>query len=169
MTLYDLTDTYKEFQALVDSGEIEMADALDTLEAIKGDIDDKADNIACILKGMTAEAEAIKAEENALEKRRKAIEGKCKDLKEYLSKELLKANKPEVLTPRNKITFRHSSALEILDEKALEAWAKNNLEYGAVEVVPQVKYRKENIAAALNGGMKVPGVEIVERQNIQIK
>ena len=46
----------------------------DTLTAIEGEFDTKAENIAVYIKNMTAEVKALKAEEDALRLRRKAFE-----------------------------------------------------------------------------------------------
>ena len=46
----------------------------DTLESIEGEFEDKADNIACLIKTFDAEVEAIKAEEKNLKERRERKE-----------------------------------------------------------------------------------------------
>ena len=62
MKLYELTDQYDEVINLLYDGETDEQTILDTLESIEGEIEDKADNYARIIKNLSAEAEMVKAE-----------------------------------------------------------------------------------------------------------
>ena len=66
MKLYELTEQYDGVMNLLYDGETDEQTILDTLESIEGEIEDKADNYAKIIKTMTAEAEAIKSEEDRI-------------------------------------------------------------------------------------------------------
>ena len=57
------------------------------------------------------------------------------------------------------VSYRKSTAVEITDLDALP------FAYTVTEIKPD----KERIAAALKNGETVPGAELVERNNIQIK
>ena len=167
MKLYEIAADYQKFLEAVESGEIPEIAINDTLESIQSLLEEKADNIACIIKNMAAEAEAIKAEEQSLAERRKAKERQIDYLKSYLSDALLKSGCPKIETARNKITFRKSEVVSIENEKEFIEWAeKNNDEYLTYKS-PTIN--KTAIKKALTAGEEVKGVSIESKQNIQIK
>ena len=77
MKLYELTEQYEEVINLLYDGETDEQTILDTLESIEGEIEDKADNYARIIKNLTAEAEMVKAEADRLNRRRKSLEDRA--------------------------------------------------------------------------------------------
>ncbi|MBO1683294.1 siphovirus Gp157 family protein, partial [[Clostridium] scindens] len=52
MRLYELTEQYDGVMNLLYDGETDEQTILDTLESIEGEIEDKADNYAKIIKNM---------------------------------------------------------------------------------------------------------------------
>ena len=167
MRLYELTNDYMDLLFAIDNEEIPEEAITDTLEAITASIEEKADNIACMLKGLEAEAQAIKAEEDRLKARRQAKERAYERIKAYLSEERLKANITAVDTARNKITFRKSESVQIVDEGAFLSWALINntelIKFG--EPKPNVSVIKK----ALKDGATIQGAELRVNQNIQLK
>ena len=164
MKLYELANDYMALMQAIDNGEIPEEAIADTLEAIKGEIEIKADNIACILKNLDADVAAIKAEEERLAARRKAKEKTHERIKQYLSLMLQNVGVGEVETARNKITFRKSEAVNI--DPTFIAWARVNrddlLNYGAPTA------NKTEIKKALKGGAEIPGAHLVTNMNIQL-
>lgn len=90
----------------IENGDIPEEALTDTLESITSLLDEKADNIACWIKQLTAEAEAIKAEEDKLAERRKRKLKRAERLTEYLSECLTNAGRTKIETPRNVISFQ---------------------------------------------------------------
>ncbi len=88
MKLYELSEQYEELQAMLCDGEEEEQTIRDTMEAIEGEIEDKADGFAKIICAMTAEAEAVKYEEDRLHRRRMTLENRAKWLKDTLQANL---------------------------------------------------------------------------------
>ena len=117
MKLYEITELFMRFANMVEAGEIEEDAIADTLESIEGELEEKADNIACLIKSWQAEAEAIKAEEKALAERRKVKENQINNLKNYISNTMLTLGKTKIETSRNLISFRKSTALYISNEE----------------------------------------------------
>ena len=62
MKLYELSREYETLSNLWETGEIPDEAARDTLEGIAGEAEEKADNIACMVKNLNAEAKAMKEE-----------------------------------------------------------------------------------------------------------
>ena len=165
MKLYEIANDYLALMQAIEDGEIPEEAVADTLEAIEGDIEVKADNIACILKNIDAEVLAIKAEETRLAERRKAKEAAHKRLKEYLSEVLQRTGIGKVETARNVITFRKSESVE-LDESFI-AWAYKNRD--DLLTFSEPKANKTEIKKALKSGAEIVGAQIVVNHNIQIK
>lgn len=167
MKLYEIANEYLAFLQAVEEGEIPEEAIADTLESITAEIEVKADNIACILKTLTAEVNALKEEEDRLAERRKVKENYHNRLKTYLSEILLKAGLEKVETTRNLISFRKSESVVIEDEAEFIAWAQVNrgdlLKYTAPSA------NKTKIKNALKGGATIIGAELRVNKNMQIK
>lgn len=167
MRLYEITNDYLALMEAVENGEIPEEALADTLEAITTSIEDKADNMACLLKNLDAEIVAIKAEEDRLKERRRVKENAYERFKQYLSDSLQRAGLSKVETARNKITFRKSEKVVIEDELIFAAWAMKNREDLLTYSVPKANLTA--IKAALKSGAEVEGAELRVNQNIQIK
>jgi hypothetical protein len=55
MKLYELANDYLALMQAIDNGEIPEEAIADTLESITAGIEEKADNIACLLKNIEAD------------------------------------------------------------------------------------------------------------------
>lgn len=166
MKLYELSNEYVALMQAIDNDELPEEAIADTLEAIKGEIEVKADNIACLLKNIEADVTAIKAEETRLAERRKAKEKAHERLKQYLSDVLQKMSIDKVETARNNITFRKSESVE-LDEDTFIIWAQDNRDDLLTYSAP--KANKTEIKKALKGGAEIVGASLITKKNIQIK
>jgi hypothetical protein len=166
MKLYDLTNEYLALLDAIDNDEIPEEAIADTLEAITGEIESKADSIACLLKNLDADILAIKAEESRLAERRKAKEKSYERIKEYLSSTLQIAGLDKIETARNKISFRKSESVEV-DEASFILWAQKNRDDLLTYVAPKVN--KTEIKKALKNGEEIIGAELRVNTNIQLK
>ena len=167
MKLYEIAADYQSFMEAVENGEIPDEYIADTLESITATLEEKADNIVCIIKNMTAEAEAIKAEERNLAERRKTKERQIERLKKYLSDTLIKSGYTKIETARNKISFRNSKSVTIDNERYFIQWAMiNNDEFLSYK---EPTINKTAIKEAISSGAEIPGAHIESKQNIQIK
>lgn len=167
MKLYEIATEYQNFLEAIENGEIPEEAIADTLESIISIFEDKADNIACLIKNMSAEAEAIKAEESKLAERRKAKEKQVDRLKEYLSDTLLASGYTKLETARNKITFRKSESVAVDDEAEFIKWAMGNEDTYLTYKDPTIN--KTAVKDALKNGIELNGVRIESKQNLQIK
>jgi outer membrane murein-binding lipoprotein Lpp len=167
MKLYEIAADYKRLLQMIEDGEIPEEAIKDTLESITSILEDKVDNIACLIKNINAEVEAIKAEEKALAERRKAKENHVERLKDYLTETLINNGCTKVETARNKVTFRKSEPVHIADETAFISWAR--LYRDDLLTYSEPKVNKTAIKKALQNGDEIVGASIEEKQNIQIK
>lgn len=168
MRLYEISEAYNDFLLAYENGDIEESAFADTLESIEGAFEDKAENIACLIKSLDAEAEAIKAEAAKLNERAKVKGNEAERLKAYLAQHMLATNTLKLESPRVRLSFRKSEAVEILDEAAFIADAQSAgrddlLSYKAPTV------NRTAIKKAIKAGETVQGAALVEKQNLQIK
>lgn len=168
MKLYELTDEYLRFADDYDNGLIPDEAVLDTLDSIAGEIDEKVESIACLVKNLRAEAEAIKAEEANLKARRESKERQTERIKFYLQKCLLDAGLKKVETPKAKVSFRHSKSVEIEDESAFIRWAKATNRGDVVTTRIEVKPNKTEIKRIIESGEEIAFCTLKEKDNVQI-
>lgn len=164
MRLYEISDIYRNVINAVENEEVNYNDIKEALDVIEDDFDNKVDNTACLIKDMQGDVEKMKTEEKNLSQRRKFMEKRIDDLKQYLSYNLLAVGKRKLETSRNKISFRKSSALKIDDEKSFAAFYP---EYCNVETVYKVD--KNRVKQSIKNGEVIEGASVIESDNIQIK
>ena len=127
------------------------------LEALELERSEKIRNIALWIKNLKSDATALDAEEKAFKARKDAAKKKAEQLSGYLASVL---NGEKVTGTDFAISWRKSTAVNVLDEKALPP----------TFLVPQPpKVDKTEISKALKNGETVSGAELVERQNMTIK
>ena len=83
-TLYQLSDEYQELLSMALDPDIDEEALADTLEGIEGEIEDKADGYAKVMRNLEADASAIKAEIARLTERKKHIEANIDRMKRSL-------------------------------------------------------------------------------------
>ena len=155
MTIYEIE---QEILETVDEETGEIID-LDRLNALEMERDKKIGNVACWIKDLKAEAEAIKAEKQALDKRQKAAENKAERLKEWLQG-ILQGEKFK--DSRCSISYRKSEKVVFAEDFAYVTLPDSMKK---VTVEP----RKTEIKEFLKTGATIEGVELVESSNIQIR
>lgn len=169
MKLYEISELYDDFMLAIDNGEIEDEQTIaDTLEAIEGSFAEKVDNIANIIQQYEAIAKTWKEKADAITERAKAKQKQADSLKRYLSAHMLKMGTMRFESAENKITFRRSEAVEIADEAAFTEYAQAN-GFDDLLTYKAPTPNKTAIKAAIKSGKEINGVELVEKQNIQIK
>ena len=167
MKLYELAGDYRELMDKLESGELSEELLSDTLEGIRGAIEEKADGIACMLKALEADAAAIKAEEDKLSERRKSKERAYDRMRAYLSDMLLHAGVTNVETPRSQIRFRKSEAVIVDHEADFIRWAEENRDDFLNYKEPSIN--KTAVKKALLAGEEIVGARIETRQNLQVR
>lgn len=159
MKLYEIRQEIENLMNLIDEdGTIEES-SFAQLEELAIAEEDKLENIGLLLKNLTAEAKAIRDEEKALAKRRKAIENQAERLKKYAGDYLLNSGRSEFKTARVKLSFRKSTAVQVDDDELIpdEFW----------QVKKEIS--RSLISKALKDGQAVAGCQLIERQNLQVR
>ena len=84
MNLYEITGNYLAVLDMLDNPEADEQMILDTLESIEGELEDKAENYAKIIKNLEALADSRKEEAKRLTESAKTLENKVTYLKNNL-------------------------------------------------------------------------------------
>ena len=149
MTIYEINEEILNCIDL-ETGEIIDIDRLNDLQLER---DGKIENVACWIKELKAEAEAIKAEKLALAERQKVAENKAESLKKWLAYAL---NGEKFKTAKCSVSFRKTESVEVTDEGLSNLMKEHDelLTYKAPEP------NKKAIKDALKDGLSVQGVRL---------
>lgn len=96
--LYQLTNNYETVLNMLYDEDVDEQMILDTLESIEGEIEDKADNYAKIIKELEAKANARKEEAKRLTSTAKTFENRAKTLKSNLFNAMKETGKTKFAT-----------------------------------------------------------------------
>ena len=169
MTLYDIDaqiaalDGDAEDDMLIDEESGELISVSQALDALHMEREAKLENVACWVKNLCAEADAIRAEEDRLMKRRKAAETKAANLKAWLLAAMTREDgtTDRLKTARASISVRRNPPTTICDDELLP-WT-----YKTVKQV--ITPDKAAIKAALLAGQEVPGAHLEYGRSVMIK
>lgn len=144
-----------------ETGEINFEKAQSFIDQLQGDRISKIENIALYAQQLRADAAEIKSKEEVLAKRRKAKENKAQWLEDNIKQSLLANGDKRIETAKIYITFRKSVSVNVFDIEKLDK------EFLLVKT--QVSPDKKALSEALKLGLLIPGAELVENNNLQIK
>lgn len=114
MRLYELTEEYLALEDMAYDPEVDEQVLKDTMEALMGEIEDKADNYAKIIKGMQSSIDALREEEQRLNFRRKALENRVKSLKDNLEFNMRQMGKTKFKTELFSFNIQKNGGLQPL-------------------------------------------------------
>lgn len=156
MQLYELTEIYLNLKDM----DIEEGDLNSALENIDDEIETKADNIAKVLRDFDGDIEALKSEEERLAKKRKAIENRQKQLKEYLQNAMLVLDKRKFKTDLFSFNIqKNAPSLKILDESKIPE------DYYKIEK----KLNKNDLKEAVKNGLFEDAAELIRTESLRIR
>ena len=169
MTLYDIDeqiaalDGAAEDDMLIDAETGELISVSQALDALRMEREAKLENVACWVKNLSAEADAIREEENRLVKRRKAAETKAANLKAWLLAAMTREDgtTDKLKTGRVVVSVKRNPPSTVVDEALLPSTYK----------VAKITYQpnKELIKRELLAGGEVPGAHLEYGRSVIIK
>ena len=169
MTLYDIDaqiaalDGAAEDDMLIDAETGELISVSQALDALRMERETKLENVACWVKNLCAEADAIREEENRLAKRRKAAETKASNLKAWLLSAMTREDgtTDKLKTGRVMVSVKKNPPSTVVDDDLLPSTYK----------VAKITYQanKELIKRELLAGGEVPGAHLEYGRSVIIK
>ena len=140
----------------------------DSLTALEGEFNEKAENVAVYIKNLTADINEMKAEEKRLKSRRVSAENQVERMKKYLINSMQAIGVKKISMPRARITLRlNAESVVIENEKALIDWAMRHDETILKYQEPEPK--KTDIKELLRMGEKIPFARLERKESVTIK
>lgn len=162
--LYEIVDRYRELESLADAGDIPAEVIADTLEAIEGEVQEKAVQVACFTKNLDATAEAVRAAAKAMLERAERIEKRAESIRSYLLFNMQAAGITRIECPYFTLAVRKNPpAVVVDDESALPP------QYIVTPPPPTPRPDKAAIARALKAGEAIPGAHLTQSERLEIK
>lgn len=155
MKLYEITDAYLS----LDEAE-KTEDVIKVLDGIKEEFDKKAENTVKVIRNFEGEIQALRDEEKRLADKRKSLEKKKEDLKEYLYLNMERMKVKKINAGIFDINIqKNPPSIKILDEATIP------LKYKILTYNLDKKQLKEDI----KNGAEIKGAELVQTEGIRIR
>lgn len=164
LALYEIADEYLAAAEALSNLDLDDQTIADTLEGLAGAVEVKSTNVALFVRNLEASADAIKAAEEKMAARRRAIENRANSLREYLKIQMLRTGIVKVECPYFKISIRDNPAAVVIDATNLIPDA-----YLHQPEPPPAAPDKKAIGQALKDGKDVPGAHLERGQRVEIK
>lgn len=170
MKLYEV---YMAIQSALDrldfdleTGEIgESTEAvLQELDSLEMERDRILEYVAKVALNIPSDAAALKAEEDRLSKRRKALERKEEKLVSILDRECGGEKKDLGFAT---VSYRKSESVEVLDSVKACAWLHDNGHDDCVRIKPP-EVIKDEVKKLIKNDAKIPGLKLVTKNNCSL-
>lgn len=157
MNLYELSLAFQDVQNM----DLDPEVMKDTLDSIKDAIENKAENIAKLIRNLESDVSAYKEEEDRLKTKRQSAENKVKWLKTYLEDNMKLTGKTKFKSGMfNFAIQKNPASVNIVDEKAIP-------EEFLIQQPPKVD--KTSLKEILKRGIEVPGAELKQTEGLRIR
>ena len=158
--LYELTEMYQNILNLIDDG-AENEEFTKALEQINDNLETKALSMARLVKSIDSNVIVLKEEEKRLGTRRKALENKVDNIKEYLQFELEKTGIDNIKDDLFSIRLQNNPpSVKFKDENLIPG------KYKQIETI--IKIPKKAILDDLKAGVEIAGVKMVQGRSLRI-
>lgn len=164
LSLYVIAAEYRNMvSALMDTQDDAQAIA-DTIEAEVYPLEVKAQNVAYAIRNLESSAVAIKEAEAQMAERRKRIEKRAEQIKEYLKTCMEVAGVSKIECPHFALSIaKNPASVDILEPSLIPA------EFMRQPEPPPPSPDKTAIKAAIKEGIEVPGAMLVYGTRLSIK
>ena len=160
-TMYELTADYLAVLAMATDGETPPDAVADTLEAISGEIELKAENSAVIMQELKAEADKLDAEIKRLTARKNALETNADEIKDRIYNAMKTTKKEKFKTTLFSFSIKKNPPKLVIDDRT-----KIPKKY----LIPQpAKIDNAAIKAELTAGKKCKYAHIEQGESLTIK
>ena len=157
MTLYDLQEEYRALLELAEDPETDPQMFADTLEALDGEIEAKADGYAAVMAQLSGDADAIKKQIDRLKDRKKVIDSNISRMKEALQNAMITTGKRKIKTTLFSFNIQKNPPRLVMETTD---YTKIPAEYWKM-LDPEID--EAAIKKKLQAGEKMPGVAHLEQ------
>ena len=159
MSLYHLTQAYREVR---DNDDLDPQVAADTLDSIKEPLKDKLDSVAWIIDQLQSDSKTLKDKAKELNEIARHKQNRADWLKQYMTDSLDAADINKMQTDNHVISIRNFKASTVIDDES-----KLPVDY----VVEHTEYKpdKAKIYKDLKAGKEVLGAHLQANRKAVIK
>jgi hypothetical protein len=159
---------YEIDNAILECVDPETGEILDTekLDALQMEREQKLEGVALWVKDLKAEAEAVKAEADKLNARKKSLDSKIEAIKAWL---LYALDGQKLKTARCNVYQTHSTKLDVADEAGLVKFLQTLDDPERFLKFRDPELRKDEIKKALKDGFVIPGAALEATESVVIK
>lgn len=164
LTLYAIADNFLADIRKMEEADLDDQTFADTLEAISGDLEEKAKAVAMFARNLEASADAIKQAEKQMADRRNALENKANKVRQYLLDNMLKTGISKIDCPYFSLSVRKNPpSVEIIQQDMIP------MEYFDIPPMPAPQLNKNRLKDDLKNGVIVDGAKLTQGHSLQIK
>lgn len=157
MTLYELTNDYINLLALAEDPDTDPEVLADTLEGLDGQLEDKADNYAKVIRQIESDVNGLKAEIERLQARKTAAQNNIDRMKANLEQMMIATDKTKFKTELFSFGIQKNPAKVVMDEQYIENVPEEYLKYKDPEI------DRKKIAEDLKAGKNLNGIAHLEQ------
>ena len=157
MTLYELTNDYINLLALAEDPDTDPEVLADTLEGLDGQLEDKADNYAKVIRQIESDVNGLKAEIERLQARKTAAQNNIDRMKANLEQMMIATDKTKFKTELFSFGIQKNPAKVVMDEQYIENVPEEYLKYKDPEI------DRKKIAEDLKAGKDLNGIAHLEQ------
>lgn len=163
MTLYGLTDEYLSILDLANDPEADPESFDAALQAIAGELTEKAISVASVARNLDIFADQIDVATKAMQARARTARGNAERVRDYLLRNMQAAGIEKVESPYFAVAIRSNPPAVIIDEDA-------DIPPDLCRVIPaRTEPDKAKIKAALKAGEMVEGCRLERSERLEIK
>ncbi len=164
LKLYQLAHQFRELESLADTEEVPAEVIADTLEALQGEIEVKATNVAMFIRNIESGAEAIEEAAKAMQARATRLRKRADGVRAYLLFNMQATGTTKLECPEFKIAVRNNpESVRIADGAEIPS------EYMSIPEPPAPRPDKAKIKAALKSGAHIDGCYLEAGQRLEIR
>jgi len=163
MTLYQISEQYREAATAMADLDLPEEAIRDTLEGMAGEIEAKATNVAMFIRNLetNANADAIADAAKQMAERAKRIQARADKMREYLQFHMERTGITRIECPYFQLVIKQNPP---------SVHVESETDIPAAYWIPQpAKLNKAAIARDLKQGADVPGAYLKQGQRLEIK
>ena len=157
MTLYELTNDYINLLALAEDPDTDPEVLADTLEGLDGQLEDKADNYAKVIRQIESDVNGLKAEIERLQARKTVAQNNIDRMKANLEQMMIATDKTKFKTELFSFGIQKNPAKVVMDEQYIENVPEEYLKYKDPEI------DRKKLAEDLKAGKDLNGIAHLEQ------
>lgn len=164
MTLYELTEELLALQEMAEDPDVNEQALADTMEAVTGEIEDKAEGYAIVLKNLSAESDAIKAEIKRLQAKKTALENSSERIKRRLEESMKSCGKLKFKTKLFSFGIqKNPAALKVADGLNVSDVPMEYLTFPAPII------NKDAVKKAIESGAEFSWAKLEQGESLRIR